>query len=539
MVVPEFQCRPEPSNHSGLSVVETFAVTGRVVARAWPYIVAAYVVAVVIDVVGLLVLFAVGFSNVGIGSSVAAALIAALVASLALVLWGCIATAPYIGVAALTTDTVIHLRPLMWSAVIRQVLTRLPALIGCMVATFVMGTVAELVLFMPIFLLPLEFATVGMLVAFVPAVSIVMLLDLAPWALMNEDRSVFGSIGRAIVLAKKSFLRLLGLHLVWGLGLAPLYFLAVEAGGFFTAIALVMLIFVVVPLVVTFQGVVYADLVSRETGVPIETDFPQPVMSVSRASTELRQQWLGRETAFAAGSGATPSGTAIPPRPRPGMRFNAPPGWQQAPDPNLLVAGFTPDPAWPKAPEGWLFWTPAVQSQGTPSSGAATLLSIVVPPLGIAVGYVARNRARAEGRDSTIAETAINVGLAVLGLWIVVGVIAIWTMNSDETSNPYFSYETEYAETTTATTTAPPGYTYDAANPISEVIRTSDVGACLNKLSSGTRITYLERVECSSGDANFIVTARSELTSECYQDWVRASRTTDNDYTVVLCLDPY
>ena len=38
------------------------------------------------------------------------------------------------------------------------------------------------------------------------------------------------------------------------------------------------------------------------------------------------------------------------------LRFNAPPGWPEAPADWRPQPGWAPDPSWPTAPEGWAFW---------------------------------------------------------------------------------------------------------------------------------------------------------------------------------------
>lgn len=40
-----------------------------------------------------------------------------------------------------------------------------------------------------------------------------------------------------------------------------------------------------------------------------------------------------------------------------GLTYNPPPGWQVELVNGRPPEGFTPDPSWPKAPEGWKFWT--------------------------------------------------------------------------------------------------------------------------------------------------------------------------------------
>lgn len=47
----------------------------------------------------------------------------------------------------------------------------------------------------------------------------------------------------------------------------------------------------------------------------------------------------------------------IPPRPGPGWRFNAPPGWPPVPDGWEPTEGWGgPDPSWPPAPPYWSWW---------------------------------------------------------------------------------------------------------------------------------------------------------------------------------------
>ncbi|MEV7804670.1 hypothetical protein AB0O28_17155 [Microbispora sp. NPDC088329] len=65
---------------------------------------------------------------------------------------------------------------------------------------------------------------------------------------------------------------------------------------------------------------------------------------------------------------------AIPPRPGPGWRFNAPPGWPSPPENWVPTAAWSgPEDDWPEAPPYWIWWVkdPAAATEAEAPAGTA------------------------------------------------------------------------------------------------------------------------------------------------------------------------
>lgn len=161
----------------------------------------------------------------------------------------------------------------------------------------------------------------------------------------------------------------------------------------------------------------------------------------------------------------------------------------------------------------------------------ALLAGVLFAPLGIVIGHLSLAQIRRSGEaGSGFAMAGLIIGYLLTGLSVLM--IVGWFVMLNSLNQTFADLGVSDTTETTETTTSPSWYS-GYSNSIDDAIVTSDVGACLYKESSGSTITTLYRVDCSSSSANYRVTMRTDTTSDCGNDWVQ---TVLSGNRVVLCL---
>ncbi|MFT4125702.1 MAG: DUF4190 domain-containing protein [Gordonia sp. (in: high G+C Gram-positive bacteria)] len=208
---------------------------------------------------------------------------------------------------------------------------------------------------------------------------------------------------------------------------------------------------------------------------------------------------------------------------------------------------------------------PAPGLTTNPLAVPALVTAFLVAPIGIILGHLSLaqiNRRREDGRPIAIAALAVGYLLtlaAIVGLVLALipggpfdttrddptvaattptVVTTQTTTTTTTTTTSYPTYSSPSSLTFVDTVTTPPGYTPNPGDSIANTIRTTGVGGCLHKETTGTTIDVLYRASCSSQNANYRVLRRTDVTTDCAGgDWVRTRANSYYNRDVVLCLE--
>ncbi|KXO98457.1 hypothetical protein AXK61_02315 [Tsukamurella pseudospumae] len=368
-------------------VVGTFQILG----RTWPFILASaavYVLAVgALTLVLYLMMTAISnsFSSADsfddMGSVMTTILTVLVVGWFVMIVVNGVLDAPWIGIVAVATDVTIRAarRPAARevAGLIRRRFVPLATVfvIMLLVVGFLPIVAGLLLMNMPSVMLMSEGTLVLLgLLYIVVIVSIVIVMEFAPWAVLFEGKGVIAAFARSATLARKAVLQLIALHLIWAFVGAPLMMIGMELPSVLGGILLFAAGLFVAMCYLTCQGLVYADIRAVEQGHSLVLRFATPPIPVARAWAEVRElvgagtpaagaapvaprpapSRPGPAPQVASAPGASPASPFA--RPWPGAAFRPAPGWPSPPSGWAPPANWRPDPAWPPAPVDWRFW---------------------------------------------------------------------------------------------------------------------------------------------------------------------------------------
>jgi hypothetical protein len=180
------------------------------------------------------------------------------------------ADALLIGSSVIATDKAVRGEPVRLSDVFRLAWGRMYALCRLTLTFYAIFIIPEYLLFLVVGL------TAGFLgggfvllwlVLFAATFVMGILFSLAPIVLVVEKRGVVDSLKRSMQLAKPAAGRLIGIHLLWVVGVIPLMFLTFFI-SLFAGVLGIVLLFVGFPVLIayfrTLQMLIYTDLRIRQ-----------------------------------------------------------------------------------------------------------------------------------------------------------------------------------------------------------------------------------------------------------------------------------
>lgn len=278
--------------------------SAKILQRTWPFVFAAtavfvvatmimaFVLIVLIGAIGNSVMSAAMSDMMSGGGDVMTTLMLVYLAGTFLLCVLCgIADAPWIGLVAVATDAAIRSGERPNAA---DVLTLIRGRIVPLAGTFVVIVVVAI--FVPTaittVLPPAAMAGAGGYLVFIVAASLtigaLVLLDLAPWAVLFEGRGVITALSRGVALAKPAFPQLLALHLIWVVTGAPLIVLAMELPSVVGVVAMFITAVLIACCYTTCQGLVYADIRAVESGHSLDLRFDTPPVPLNQGWAEIR-----------------------------------------------------------------------------------------------------------------------------------------------------------------------------------------------------------------------------------------------------------
>lgn len=118
------------------------------------------------------------------------------------------------------------------------------------------------------------------------------------------------------------------------------------------------------------------------------------------------------------------------------LRWHNPPGWPERHPKWTPPVGWQPDPSWPPAPDGWVFWPPTEGRANYPRQkkyGLAVFLNVIFPGLGLVYINVGRRAipflaASAVGQVlTTVGQSHHAKGLAIAGtlVWATTFIVSV------------------------------------------------------------------------------------------------------------------